>query len=210
MPGDVAHDQQHIVVREQQRVIPVTADQVALAGWPVADRDVYSGGLHGRRVRRHDGLLQPHRQQMLLRELVTGGGQGDLSVVVGRDVLEGAAQCDHAAGRVDHRFGEDPYLPDAPVVGVDDAEGGGRGFPAFQQALPESLHLGPVGRHHVAGQIRERDFRSGPRREAEQAERRIGPAHRAGDEVFLPSAQAPDPLRVIEEHGPGRNPRDAR
>jgi hypothetical protein len=50
-------------------------------------------------VGRHDRLLQPERQQMLLRdallavrELIAGGGQRDLRVVVRRDVLEGPAQ----------------------------------------------------------------------------------------------------------------------
>ena len=67
--------------------------------------------------------------------------------------------------------------------------------------LPEALHHRLVGRHHVAVQIRQRYLRARARHQAEQAERRVGPAHRAGDEVLLPAAETAEPLRVIQERG---------
>ena len=151
---------------------------------------------------------KPQRQQVLLGdallavgELVTGGGQGDLRVVVRRDVLEGPAQRHHRAGRVGDRLGEHADLADAPVVGVDHPEGRGQGVTLLRQPLPEALHHRLVGRHHVAVQIGQRNLRARARCQAEQAERRVGPAHGAGDEVFLPAAEAAEPLRVIQDRG---------
>ena len=174
VPGHVTDHQQHVLTGQQQRVIPVTADQVPLADRPVPDRDVDAGRFHRLLVRRHDGLLQPQRQQVLLRdallaagELVPGRGQGNLRVVVRRDVLEGPAQRHHRAGRVGDRLGEHADLADAPVVGVDHPEDRGQGVTLLQQPLPEALHHGLVGRHHVAVQIGQRNLRARARCQAE-------------------------------------------
>jgi hypothetical protein len=67
--------------------------------------------------------------------------------------------------------------------------------------LPEALDHRLIGGHHVAVQIRQRYLRPRARRQAEQVERRVGPAHGTGDEVLLPAAETAEALRVIEELG---------
>ena len=64
--GDVPHHEQQVLARQQQRVVPVPADQPPGLGRAVAHRDVHPRGRHRRLVLRHDRALQPERELVLL------------------------------------------------------------------------------------------------------------------------------------------------
>ena len=160
-----------------QHVVPVAADQVPRLDRAVADRHVHPGGGHRRLVLRHDGPLQAERELVLLGrallavgQLVAGGGQRDLGVVLHRDVLEGAAQRDQRVVD-DDRLGEDPDLPDRRGARPDDAEHRHGGLPALQQRLLEPADRRAVGRDHEAVQLGDRDRRRLRGVEPEQRER---------------------------------------
>ena len=86
---DVPDHQQQLLGGQQHAVVPVAANQPAWLHRAVPDRELDPHG-HGRLVaRRHDGLLQADGDPVLLsgplltvRELVPGGGEGHLGVVV--------------------------------------------------------------------------------------------------------------------------------
>ena len=182
VPGDVPHHDQQVVAGQGQHVVPVAADQVPGLDRAVADRDVHPRGRHRRLVLGHDGLLEAEREQVLLGrallavgQLVAGGGQRDLGVVLRGDVLEGAAQRDQGVVD-DDRLGEDPDLPDRGVARPDDAEHRHGRLPALQQRLLEPADRRAVGRDHEAVQLGDRNRRRLVRIEPEQRERGIGPA----------------------------------
>ena len=199
--GHVAHDQQHLVIGQHQGVVPVAADQVALARGPVADGHVDAGRLDRRRVRRHDGLLQPQGQRCAPRR-------------AGHWWRPGRPGCGSAPRRPGTRRAGPRPGRTASVTGSAKTRiwrmlrSSGwttrkvavAASPPFQQALLHELDLGPVGRHHVVVQVGQGDLGPGAGRETEQAERRVGPQHRAADQVLLPAAQPPDALRVLQEN----------
>ena len=92
------------------------------------------------------------RPLLAVGQLVAGGGQRDLGVVLPGDVLEGAAQRDQRAAR-QHRLSEDPDLPDHRGAGPHDAEHRHGGLPALQQLLLEPADGRAVGPDHEAVQL---------------------------------------------------------
>ncbi len=205
--GDVADHEQQLLVREQQRVVPVPRHQASLLGGPVADGYLDPGRLHRRLVLRHDGALQAERELLLLLgpllavgQLVLGRGERDLGVVVRRDVLERAAQRHHLVAD-QHRLGEDADLPDRGVALADDPEHRHGGLATVQQRLAEPLDRRPVRRDHEAVQAGRRDRERVQRVESEDGERRLGPPNVAGDQALLPGADATEALRVAEQLG---------
>ena len=204
---DVPHHEQQFLVRQQQGVVPVAGDQVPGLGRAVAHRDVHAGGLHRRRVRRHDGALQAQRELVLLggallgvRELVAGRGQRDLGVVVRGDILEGAPQRRHLAA-CDHRLGVDADLPDRGVTGTDDAESGYGRLSPSQQRLVEPPDGHAVRGDHEVVQVAEGDGRRLLWIETEEGERGVRPADRPRGQVLLPAAHLAEPLGVAEQLG---------
>jgi len=201
---DIADHEQQVATGQRERVVPVSGDQVAGLGRPVPHRDVHPGGLPRVRTRRHDRALQPDGELVLLGgpllavgQLVAGRGQCDLGLIERRDVLEGAAQRHHVAV-FEHRLGEDPDLPDGPVLGPDDAEKRGGGFVLPQQRLAEPAQQRAVRGDNVVVHVGHADRSRIRVVEAEDGERRLGPPDCARLKVLIPAAELAEPLYVAE------------
>ena len=201
---DIADHEQQVATGQRERVVPVSGDQVAGLGRPVPHRDVHPGGLPRVRTRRHDRALQPDGELVLLRgpllavgQLIAGRGQRDLGLIERRDVLEGAAQRHHVAV-LEHRLGEDPDLPDGPVLGPDDAEKRGCGFVLPQQRLAEPAQQRAVRGDNVVVHVGHADRSRIRVAEAEDGERRLGPPDCARLKVLIPAAELAEPLYVAE------------
>jgi hypothetical protein len=204
VPSDVPHRQEHAPVGQQHGVVPVTADQVPLAGRPVPRSHVDSGRLDRLGGLRDDRPLQPYRQLVLFARPFLGAGQlfpgdreRDLGMVLGRDVLIGTTYRDHGAAAHDGRLGEGAQLPHAGVIGPDDAERGGDWAGLPRQPVPEGPHRGHVLGQHTLVQVGEPDRL--PRHQPEQRERGRRPVHLTGDQVLFPAAGPAQPLCLFQQ-----------
>ena len=143
-----------------------------------------------------DRLLEAHRQLVLglcpflgAGELLAGGAERGLGVVLRRDILVGAAHRDHRPVRPADRLGEGAQLPDAAVVAPDDPEGGSGGLAAPQQPVLEGLDGGKVWPRHPIAESHERERL--PRWHPEQGEGRLSPVDLASTKVLFPAARVP-------------------
>ncbi len=208
MPGDVTDGEENLLGGQDDRVVPVAADQMILVGRSVADGNVESGGFDRIGRERRDGPLQLYGETLLVvgslfgvGELVAGGGESNLGVVKSGKVLVCAANGDQSAGSVGDGLGERAYLPDH-AVGPDETERRGGRPHLVEQYVAETVDGGEIIGMDVGVQSLQGNGRSWrSRRQPEQCEGVVGPAHVTGEHILLPPAELTEPLCVLENGG---------